>query len=312
MRLWADAQARMIRMTTINTNSLKAWLLASRPKTLTGAAAPVLIALAMAWGDSAGEISSFQWAPACLCLCFAFMMQICANFVNDYFDCKKGIDGEDRLGPKRACAQGWITLNAMRWGIFVSVLGSLIVGIPTIAWGGWPLLVIGLSCVLFAFLYTTWFSHKGLGDILVFVFFGIVPVCTTYYVLIGSLSFHVFLVSMGMGLVTDTLLMVNNYRDRETDRKVGKRTLVVRLGTKTSEWLYLLLGMFGVALCQCQWFAGRPMAALLPMFFLIPHVLIWRGMCQIHEGAALNAILGKTAFSIFLFSFLFSIGCLVS
>lgn len=296
---------------TNKTNSAQAWLLASRPKTLTGAAAPVIVALAMAWGDGALFFQSSLWVPALLCLLFAFFMQICANFVNDYFDCKRGIDGEDRLGPKRACAQGWITLPAMRRGIVVSVVLSLCVGLPTIYWGGWMLLAIGVSCVVFAFLYTTFFSQKGMGDLLVVVFFGIVPVCTTYYVLLHSLTLSVFLVSLAMGLVTDTLLMVNNYRDRDTDQKAGKRTLVVRVGVPASEHIYLWLGIVAVALCQCQWFEQRPLASLLPLLFLLPHVMIWRKLCQIHHGGALNQVLGKTALCIFLFSLLFALGCLL-
>ncbi|MBQ0050196.1 MAG: 1,4-dihydroxy-2-naphthoate octaprenyltransferase [Bacteroidales bacterium] len=292
------------------TNSPKAWLLACRPKTLTGAAAPIIVALAMAWADGASFVQLRVWLPALLCLLFAFLMQICANLVNDYFDCKRGIDGADRLGPKRACAQGWITLPAMRRGIAVSVVLSLCVGLPTSYWGGWQLLVIGALCVLFAFLYTTWFSHKGLGDLLVVVFFGIVPVCATYYVLLHDLTYSVLLVSLAMGLVTDTLLMVNNYRDRDTDAKVGKRTLVVRVGARRSEHIYLGLGILAVVLCQCQWAEQRPLAALLPLLFLLPHCLVWHSIRRIRKGTELNAVLGKTALCIFLFSVLFALGCL--
>ena len=135
-------------------NSARAWFLAARPKTLTGAAVPVMIGCAMAY-----------------------------HFINDYFDCIRGNDDRaTRLGPKRACAEGWITLKAMRRGLVVTSLLACMVGLPLILYGGMALVAVGAVCVVFAFLYTTFFSYKGLGDLLVLVFFGIVPVCFTYYV----------------------------------------------------------------------------------------------------------------------------------
>lgn len=140
----------------IKTNSLSAWILAARPKTLTGAIVPVMIGTAWAW--KMGGAENFRFLPALLCFLFAFLMQIDSNFINDYFDCVKGSDDkETRLGPKRACTEGWITLPAMRKGLFVTSLLASLVGLPLVFYGGWQMVLVGAACVLFAFLYTTFF-----------------------------------------------------------------------------------------------------------------------------------------------------------
>ena len=131
-------------------NSWKAWLLAARPKTLTGAAVPVMIGLSLAWT----HVDEYQWLPAILCLLFAFIMQIDANFVNDYFDFLKGNDDETRLGPKRACAMGWVDAKVMRRAIIIVTVLACVVGLPLVLYGGLEMVLIGALCVLFCFLYT--------------------------------------------------------------------------------------------------------------------------------------------------------------
>ena len=291
-------------MSQIQTNSLRAWVLAARPKTLTGAAVPVMIGTAAAWADN-----GFQLVPAVLCLLFAFLMQIDANFINDYYDFKKGLDDETRLGPKRACAEGWITLPAMRRGILATTLLSCLTGFPLVWYGGWTMVLIGLGCVVFCFLYTTCMARWGLGDLLVLLFFGIVPVCATYHLQTATaVPPAVWLQSIACGFVIDCLLVVNNYRDRDNDKRGGKITLVVRIGEKAAENLYLWLGIAAVLLCQVSWLDSRPAAALLPMGYLVPHIATWRSMVRIKRGKALNGVLGKTARNIFLFGMLLSIG----
>lgn len=289
----------------IQTNSFKAWCLAARPKTLTGAAAPVMLALSAAWAD----LHSLDYRAASLCMLFALLMQVDANFVNDYFDFVRGRDDRaTRLGPQRACAEGWITPRAMRWGIGVTTVLACFVGLPLIAWCGWWLIAVGVACVVFCFLYTTMLALLGLGDVLVLVFFGLVPVCTTYYLQVGMLTQPVVLMSLGMGLVTDCLLVVNNYRDREQDRKSGKRTLIVFIGPRAAEWLYLALGFMAVALSVVAHFTPC-MLLLLP--YLIAHTLTWHQMCSIKEGRALNSVLGRTAACIFLYALLLSLSLMV-
>ena len=151
----------------VEVNSLKAWILAARPKTLTGAAVPVMIGTALALADSDFHI---RIVPTVLCFLFAFVMQIDANFVNDYFDFLKGTDDEKRLGPKRACAQGWVTTKAMRWALALTTMFACAVGLPLIYYGGWWMIAVGVLCVFFCFLYTTHLSYIGMGDVLVLLF----------------------------------------------------------------------------------------------------------------------------------------------
>lgn len=293
----------------IKTNSLRAWLLASRPKTLSGAAVPVVVALSMAWVDcrptSAVTAENFKWLPALLCLLFAFLMQVDANLVNDYFDCLRGVDGEDRLGPERACAQGWVTLPAMRRAIWAVTLLSCAVGLPLVVWGGWPMVLVGAACIVFCFLYTTVLSRMAMGDVLVLLFFGIVPVCATYYIQMHTLTTGVFCLSLACGLVTDCLLVVNNYRDRVTDVRAGKCTLVTLIGARASEWLYLLLGVAGVVLTLPVLNEWMRIAGVLP--YLIGHIGAWRMMTHIGEGRELNRVLGWTALNILGFGLLVSL-----
>lgn len=166
----------------IKKDSLKAWILASRPKTLSGAAVPVMIGLSLAYKDSAGyEGEPFSWVAAVLCLLFAWVMQIDANFINDFFDYANGTDNsETRLGPRRACAQGWVSVDKMKHAIALTTCAACLIGLPLVIFGGMEMLLIGILCVVFCFLYTTHLSYVGLGDVLVIVFFGIIPVCIPY------------------------------------------------------------------------------------------------------------------------------------
>ena len=298
-----------MRDNNVKLNSPKAWLLAARPKTLSGAAVPVMIALAMAWAD--GGSSVFRPLPAVLCLLFAFIMQVDANFINDYFDFMKGTDDETRLGPKRACAQGWVTLSAMRKAILATTVMAGIVGLPLILYGGWEMLVVGMLCVLFCFLYTTHLSYLGLGDVLVLVFFGLVPVCATYYLQTHTLDIVVLIASLACGLVIDTLLVVNNYRDRDNDRRAGKMTLVVRIGQKNSERLYLLLGIAACVLGVCHLINGHLWATVLPLAYLVPHVRAYRRLVTINHGKRLNEVLGENARNMLIYGLLLVVGLLL-
>ena len=296
-------------METVQTNSIKAWILAARPKTLAAAATPVLLGCALAY-----NAGSFQWIPALLCFLFAFSMQIDANFINDYYDYLKGSDREDRLGPERACAQGWTTLPAMKKGMIFITLLSCFWGLLLLRYGGWEMIPVGLLCVLFAFLYTAGpypLAYHGWGDVLVIVFFGFVPVGCTYYVMAHDWTWNVTIACAACGLISDLLLMLNNYRDREQDKISGKRTLVVRFGEPAGRWAYLVLGILAVGLCSFYAFNGLLMASLLPLLFLIPHISTWKQMIRIFKGKELNIVLGKTARNIVLFGLLLSLGLIL-
>lgn len=319
-------------MTKIVPNSPKAWLLAARPKTLTAALSPVLIATALALPtllhpagsgcpiDPSNVLATPPFGGiegglvALLCLLFAALMQIAANFINDFFDFRRGTDNEERLGPERACQQGWVTPRAMKIaiGITLSLAAATGLGIlyltclhpavlpPRGELEGGLLLVLGAACIVFAFLYTTLLSYCGGGDVLVWVFFGFVPVLGTFYVLTGTLSPDAWLLAAATGLVTDTLLVINNYRDRDGDRRSGKRTLIVVFGERFGAYFYLLQGLAGVVLAACV----APKAAVLYIIHIYAHARTWRKMCAIRTGRALNGILGRTSLNMLLFTVL--------
>lgn len=291
---------------TVRRNSPRAWFLAARPKTLPAALIPVVTATALA----AAEGSFRLWA-ALLCVAFALMMQVAANFINDLYDYLKGTDREDRLGPERVCAQGWISPRAMRVGIVVTVVLACAVGLCLLAYGGWWLVWIGVACVVFAFLYTTLLSYCGLGDLLVWAFFGVVPVCGTFYVQAGHLTPAVGWVCAACALSVDTLLVVNNYRDRDTDRVAGKRTLIVVLGERFGSLFYLLQGVAAYACCAALAVYGHRWAAVLPLLYLVAHVRAWREMVRIHQGRALNRLIGGTSRNMLLLAALLSVALLL-
>lgn len=207
---------------------LAIWLSATRPRTLPAAVAPVLLASALAWSEARHD-----WVAASLCLGFALLAQIAANFANDYFDFVKGADTAERVGPKRAVAAGLISPKAMKLATMTVCAAAFCIGLGLIPFGGWPLLVVGISSIVCAVAYTGGpfpLAYKGLGDVFVFVFFGVVAVCCTYYVQAGDVSVEAIICSIPMGMLATNILVANNYRDVETDRKAGKMTLVVRLG----------------------------------------------------------------------------------
>lgn len=295
----------------VKTNSVKAWLLATRPKTLSAAAVPVMIGTAFALRNTSEQ---FNWIPAILCLLFAWIMQIDSNLVNDYFDFKKGNDDETRLGPKRACSEGWITSDAMVWGILITTLLGCMTGIPLILYGGLEMVMVGIACVVFCFLYTTLFSYHGLGDILVLLFFGIIPVCCTYYV---CMPLHqqiptgeVIASSIACGLAIDALLIVNNYRDIDNDRSNGKITLAVRLGESKTRRLYESIGYIAAGIMIILLFFDLyqtdkfiPTYAIY-LIYIILHRQSYQEMKRINKGAKLNQVLGLTARNILVFGIL--------
>lgn len=295
------------RQNIIRQNSLRAWILAARPKTLTAAAVPVIVGMALAIGDN-----TFQWRPVVLCFLFAFIMQIAANFINDLVDFLKGSDREDRLGPERACAQGWITPGAMKAGIVTSLIAACAIGLMLLKYGGLWLVAVGAACVVFAFLYTTFMSYYGLGDLLVIVFFGFVPVVCTYYVQSGGVTVISFVAALACGLAVDTLLVINNFRDRDADRRSGKKTIIVRFGERFGIALYLLLGVAAAALCLTFLAYGYVFAALMPLLYLIPHFAAWRRMVRINHGRELNMILASTSLNMLLFAVLMLVGFMLS
>ncbi len=292
---------------SIKLNSFKAWLLAARPKTLTGASVPVMIGVAMSVADSNVE-APFHWLPALLCFLFAFVMQIDANFINDFFDYANGNDDDTRLGPKRACSEGWVSIDAMKRAIAFTTVIACIIGLPLVYWGGLEMIMVGILCVVFCFLYTTHLSYIGMGDVLVLVFFGIVPVCITYYIQYHLCNIELFVASLSCGMVIDTLLLINNYRDIDNDRKAGKNTLCVKVGPHKSRLVYLWTGIMAVLLGVTHFFYGHVFTALLPCLYLILHNKAYHELKRINKGYELNKVLGITARNMFIYGLLYVVG----
>lgn len=237
----------------------KIWASAARPRTLPAAVAPVLVGSGLAWRDG-----RFDGRAAGLCLGFALLVQVGTNFSNDYYDFMKGADTAARVGPKRAVAAGLISPNTMRAAMWATFTAAFLCGLGLIAWGGPWLLVVGIVSILSGLAYTggPWpLGYHGLGDVFVFVFFGLVAVCTTYFVQTGRVVLDAVLAAVPIGLLTANILVVNNYRDLETDAAAGKRTLVVR---------------FGRGFAQMQFCGSLVAAAAVPVILALRDHCAWR------------------------------------
>lgn len=296
---------------------MKAWILAMRLYSLPGAAMPVALSMIMSWIDLAneGRVGDFSFVVMILSFLFAFAMQIDANIINDYFDFIRGNDDEKfRMGPKRACVEGWVTLPAMRWAIALTTIFSAIIGLPLAFYGGWKMIIVGILCIIGAFLYTTHLSYKGLGDVLCFVFFGLVPVGVPYYIQTGQVYFEVLLVGLSAGVVIDAMMMANNYRDIPNDIQCGKRTLFVMLGQKISRYVFVSVAPVAIVLLF-PWMLHQDMnylVVLLPLLLYFPfHIKAVRVMYELVEGPELNIVLALSARNIVFYGVSVAVGMLL-
>lgn len=282
------------------------WLLAARPKTLPAAFVPVLVGSAFAARDG-----RFQPVAALLCLGFALLVQIGTNFANDYFDFLKGADTPQRVGPARAVAAGWVTPAAMRAAMLAVFAAAFVVGLGLIHFGGWWLLPLGIVSILCGLGYTGGpypFAYHGLGDLFVFLFFGLVAVGATYFVQTGRVTPEVVLAAAAIGGLSANILVANNYRDRETDARAGKRTLVVRLGPTAATVQYALCLVLGFAVPVWLWSRGSGGWALLPLLLLPLGVKCLLTLRPSTPAPVLVALLGKTAGLLALYGVLLSYG----
>lgn len=292
-------------------SKLGAWLLATRPRTLPAAIAPVMLGTAMAIADK-----RFAWLAAAAAFSVALLLQIGVNLANDYFDYLKGIDTEERLGPPRVAQSGLIPPKQLRGGMALIFILSLIPGFYLLAVGGWPVLFIGLACIGAALAYSGGpfpLASHGLGDIFVFIFFGLVAVCGTYYVQALRLTPMVWLMGAIEGLLITPILVVNNLRDIETDRHSGKRTLAVIIGDRASKLEYLLLLAIAYAIPIILWLSGHGSAWLiLPLFSLPLAVSQMRFIWKSAGGSMLNQALANTAQLALVYSLLLSAGLILA
>jgi 1,4-dihydroxy-2-naphthoate polyprenyltransferase len=242
------------------------WLSATRPKTLPAALAPVLVGSAFAWRDG-----SFHAPAAWACLAFAILVQIGTNFANDYYDFVKGADTRDRVGPTRAVAAGLIAPKVMHRATAMVFLAAFLVGLTLLRYGGWPLLLVGVSSILCGYAYTGGpfpLGYNGLGDLFVFIFFGLVAVGTTYLVQAGHPTSEVWLGAVAVGCLAANILVANNYRDVETDTKAGKRTTVVRFGKRFARMQFLVAHLVAFAVPIELWRRGHGAPVLVPLVWV--------------------------------------------
>lgn len=272
---------------------LKIWIEAARPKTLAAAVIPVVVGTAFA--SAAG---SPNLLVAGTCLGFALLVQIGTNFANDYFDFIQGADTAERVGPRRAVAAGLIAPRVMLWATTLVLAAAFFVGLTLIRAGGWWLLPVGIVSIVCALAYTGGpypLGYNGLGDVFVFIFFGLVAVGATFFVQTHSLTLDVGIAASAIGLLATNILVANNYRDVETDTKAGKRTLVVRFGRRFALWQYGLSALSAIVCPVALFVRGWAWPVLLPLT-LIPWALrLTHRLGASCEPAEQIALLGATA-----------------
>ncbi len=288
-------------------SKLRIWLQAARPQTLPAAFVPVCVGAAIAFRNQ-----QFDWLPSLVALLCAFLIQIGTNFANDYFDFKKGADTDDRIGFERATATGQISAIAMRNATIFTMGLAFLFGLYLVWHAGLVILWIGLASLLFGVLYTGGpfpLGYNGLGDIFVFIFFGIVAVMGTYYVNALEWSTASFWASLAIGALSTNILVVNNLRDVEQDRVVGKNTLGVLFGEHVLRWEYLLMLLLALAIpphfyyrLQYSWIV------FLPFLSLPWAVLLLRKIWVVEDKRSLNNTLEQTAQFMTAYGILFSLG----
>ncbi|MCR6544391.1 1,4-dihydroxy-2-naphthoate polyprenyltransferase [Dehalobacterium formicoaceticum] len=287
-------------------SSLKIWFLAIRPKTLPAAMGPVIVGTALAFGDQA-----FRFGPALAALLGALLLQIGSNLANDVFDFKKGTDTEERTGPLRVTQAGLLTPRQVMMGMAAIFALAILIGLYLIWVGGWPVLAIGVASIICAIAYTGGpfpLGYLGLGEVFVFIFFGPVALCGTYYVQAGTVVPAAWWASIPMGLLISAINVVNNYRDLETDRKAGKRTLAVRLGPFGARMEYYLLLAAAMIIPLVMWFLDLTSGWIFLSWLALPLAFPLIKDLQTKQGVPLNATLAGTARLSLVFGLLFSLG----
>jgi 1,4-dihydroxy-2-naphthoate octaprenyltransferase len=284
----------------------QAWILASRPKTLLAAFPPVIVGSALAYAEN-----SFNPLAALIALLCAVLIQIGTNFVNDLYDYLRGSDSPTRLGPERALTSGWLTAREMRIGIIIVFGTAFVLGLYLVSLGGWIVLAIGIASIVAGIAYTAGpfpLAYNGLGDAFVFIFFGIIGTVGTYYVQAMKFTSLSFLSAIPVGALVTNILIVNNYRDIEEDKKNNKKTLAVILGRNLSRIEFIFLLALSYLTPIVIYFYYLPNLFLFLPFLTLPLAINITKMLFNMEGKALNKTLELTAKLSALFGVLFALG----
>ncbi|GAB4398573.1 MAG: 1,4-dihydroxy-2-naphthoate polyprenyltransferase [Anaerolineales bacterium] len=288
---------------------LQIWLMAARPKTLPAAAAPVIVGTATAFFEG-----GFHFPSALAALLGALLLQIGANIANDLFDFKKGADTHARLGPTRVTQAGLLTPQQVARGMWFTFALATLVGVYLVWRGGLPIVIIGITAIVSALAYTGGpypLGYNGLGDVFVFVYFGLAAVGGTHYVQTGSLSPLAVWAAVAPGLLIVGILVVNNLRDIETDRVAGKRTLAVRFGVRGAivEYALLMAGAYLTPLAMLMF--GQGSAWMLLCWLSAPLAYRLTVQTRTLQGRALNAVLAGTGQLALLYGILFGLGLIL-
>jgi 1,4-dihydroxy-2-naphthoate octaprenyltransferase len=278
---------------TAGTPGVRAWMLAIRVPTLSAAVVPVLVGTAIALRERRVSLTVFI-----VTMCAALLIQIGTNLTNDLFDFQKGADTGERLGPVRVVQSGLISERQVALASALSFGVAIVLGIYLAMVGGWPIVAIGLAAVVSGIAYTggPWpLGYHGLGDVFVFIFFGVVAVVGTFYLQAGTVNTAALMASLPVAMLVTAILVVNNLRDVDTDRRAGKRTLAVRFGPAATRYQYAVLVLGAYVIVAAMWLAGANSAwAMLPWLTLPLGLRLVRYVWH-NDGAPLNLALRQTA-----------------
>ena len=297
--------------TASSTSSLRIWIMAARIRTLPAGVAPVLVGTALA--ATQGTFKPLTFVAAML---GALFIQVGTNLSNDYSDARRGADTEDRLGPVRVTAGGLVPPRQVLIATYIAFGAAVLAGTYLIATAGWELLLVGAASILAGVLYTGGprpYGYDGLGEVFVFLFFGVVAVAGSFYAQTEELEWEAFVLAIPVGLLASAILVVNNVRDLETDRRAGKRTLAVRLGRERTRVLYVAMVAGAFVTAQIPWLAGSLSPWLLLALLAVPLALpVVRTVRTRSDGPALNRALAGTGQLQLAFCLLLSAGILAS
>ncbi|MBL9216240.1 MAG: 1,4-dihydroxy-2-naphthoate polyprenyltransferase [Opitutaceae bacterium] len=290
-------------------SAARVWLEAVRPKTLPASMIPVMVGTSLAAAHGTAD-----YGKAAICLAFALLVQIGTNLANDYFDFVKGADTADRVGPRRLVAAGLVAPRTMLAATCLVLAIAFGVGLLLVREGGWILLPVGIVSIGCAIAYTGGpfpLGYHGLGDLFVFLFFGLVAVDVTFYVQAGYVTPDVTACAAAIGLLAANILVPNNYRDAETDARAGKRTLVVRFGRRFAVWQYGLSNLVALLCPPALLLHGYRWPVLLPLLLAPAAAGLTRRLAASREPGEQIALLVATARHLALYGILLSVGAVL-
>ena len=297
--------------TAVRSDAVRIWLMAARVRTLPAAVAPVLVGTSLAI-----ERAIFRPGAFLAALLGSILIQIGTNLANDYSDARRGADAEDRVGPVRVTAGGLVPPRQVLIATYVTFGLAVACGLYLVAVAGIELLIVGVASIAAGVLYTGGpkpYGYEGLGEVFVFAFFGVVAVTGSAFAQLEAWPWEAFVLSVPVGLLAAAILVVNNVRDMDSDRRAGKRTLAVRLGRERGRLIYALMVYGAYVVAPLPWLAGSLSPWLLAPWLTLPlAVRLVRTVREHADGPTLNEVLAQTGMLQLAFCLLLSAGVLAS